>query len=314
MVTGLKPLGGPSMKSRKKARKTTAEFHIIKNELSILDKKEGLSEPEKSIRKADLEQQLESIGGIDAYQKASIISTQHFKTSRWVLGQIDQHLNIDKSQNDPIGKMECKRAKDKLKVLEVGAINIQLQQSKHLDVRSIDINSQHPLIEEIDFFDVEPQRAYDVIVCSMVLNCVHEVSRRGEMLARLKGHLRNADSLLLLVLPLRCIRSKHLGDRKFDGLCLAMGLDTIEVKETPRLLFYTFRLSNPSIGRGEERSEDREIGCMSSVHWKEECRDALTSLRKDNPPLASHFEDHNYKSVPANEFCLSFSPEFLPVS
>lgn len=312
MMTGLTPLGGKSMKSRKLARKTTAAFHIIKNEMSSLEeKKEGLSKSDKSQRKAVLEQELASIGGIDAYQQASIISTQHFKTSRWVLSQINDHLSSGKSQDIPKAK------KDKLKVLEVGAINIQLQQSKHLDVRSIDINSQHPLIEEIDFFDVKPQRAYDVIVCSMVLNCVHEVSRRGEMLARLKGHLRNADSLLLLVLPLRCIRSKHLGDHKFDGLCRAMGLDSIEVKETPRLLFYTLRRSTADIsnGKGKKTSAEKAVGSSSSGDdWQGSCRSALASLRKMNPKLARHFEDDNYKSVPNNEFCLSFSPDLLPAA
>lgn len=58
--------------------------------------------------------------------------------------------------------------KKKLNVLEVGAINIQLQQYHWLDVRSIDLNSQHPLIEECDFFDIIPSSFYDVVVCSMV--------------------------------------------------------------------------------------------------------------------------------------------------
>lgn len=57
---------------------------------------------------------------------------------------------------------------EKLKVLEVGAINIQMHSCSFLNVRSIDLNSQHPLIEEIDFFEVLPCRQYDVVVCSMV--------------------------------------------------------------------------------------------------------------------------------------------------
>jgi 25S rRNA (adenine2142-N1)-methyltransferase len=60
-------------------------------------------------------------------------------------------------------------AKDeKLNAFEVGAINIQLQQCPWLQVRAIDVNSQHPLIEERDFFTVEPEGIYDVVVCSMV--------------------------------------------------------------------------------------------------------------------------------------------------
>jgi hypothetical protein len=55
-----------------------------------------------------------------------------------------------------------------LRVLEVGAINPQLSRCPWLDVRAIDIRSQHPLIEEVDLFDLPPRQEYDVVVSSMV--------------------------------------------------------------------------------------------------------------------------------------------------
>ena len=59
---------------------------------------------------------------------------------------------------------------NRLKVLEIGAINIQLHKYKqYLNIRSIDLHSQHPLIEECDFFTIEPKQCYDVVVCSMVI-------------------------------------------------------------------------------------------------------------------------------------------------
>lgn len=87
----------------------------------------------------------------------------------------------------------------RLKTLEVGAINTQLQRYPGLAVRAIDINSQvvtsaskegggilvsvsfascvdvtqHALIEEQDFFDILPTASHDVIVCSMVSG--HEI-------------------------------------------------------------------------------------------------------------------------------------------
>ena len=109
-----------------------------------------------------------------------------------------------------------------MKVLEVGAINIQLQQVSHLDVRSIDINSQDARIEEIDFFDIPPEHSYDTVVCSMVINCVHDVKKRGEMIVRLRHHLRQEHSLLLLVLPLRCIHSKYVGVERLEALLLPL--------------------------------------------------------------------------------------------
>eukprot|EP01031_Cornospumella_fuschlensis_P028540 gene28540-34452_t len=63
-------------------------------------------------------------------------------------------------------------------------------------------------IEEKDFFEVLPERAYDIVVCSMVINCVTDSQKRGEMIARLFMHLQpNPQSLLFLILPRRCLSS-----------------------------------------------------------------------------------------------------------
>ena len=67
---------------------------------------------------------------------------------------------------EQLGKKPAKGVK--LKTLEVGAINLQLSSCPWLDVLAIDINSQHPQIQEIDFFDILPEFKYDVVVCSMV--------------------------------------------------------------------------------------------------------------------------------------------------
>lgn len=60
------------------------------------------------------------------------------------------------------------RGEHKLALLEVGAINNQLLRCPWLNVRAVDLNSQHPYIEEIDYFDVTPDPIYDFIVASMV--------------------------------------------------------------------------------------------------------------------------------------------------
>ena len=178
ITSAVKPLAGTkSLKSRRLARVVTSKYHSIRNEISLVDQS-SLSKTEKKARKDVLGQKLEDIGGTNRYQEASIISTQHFKTSRWVLGCVDRHMseysdrlkaNHDKKEeeeteecNDGDGgdgdvdqKKNKRKKKSLLEVLEVGAINIQLQQaSNRLRVRSIDVNSQHPLIEEKDFFDV----------------------------------------------------------------------------------------------------------------------------------------------------------------
>ena len=152
LILGSTPIGGKAIKSRKVARVVTSKYHSLRHELLSLPNS-TLSETDKKRRKKELVKEIDDLGGIDAYQQASVISTQYFKTSKWILKMI--------------GKL-TPATDHKLSTLEVGAINTQLLESPRLKVRAIDINSQHPQIEVCDFFDIIPSRNFDVVVCSMV--------------------------------------------------------------------------------------------------------------------------------------------------
>eukprot|EP00605_Chrysophyceae_sp_TOSAG23-4_P001186 GSChrysophyteH1.ASY1.ANO1.1295.1 assembled CDS len=322
LLTGVVPIGGPSLKSRKKAREVTSQYHSIRNEIEILRVKHNgdihksdssvevgensslKSESKKYIHETDraskieaLEQQLVKLGGTNSYQQASIISTQHFKTSRWVLGTIEQLLG---------------RTRTLLSVLEVGAINTQLQKAPWLDVRSIDVHSQHPLIEELDFFHLKVECNFDVCVSSMVVNCVPQPSRRGEMLLRMRCVLARDDSVLLLVLPARCVDSPHLtlvkqGIKKtkcckgrYDFLELLRGLGFIDpniTKCTPRLVFYSMR-------RGPLIASAAEVG---EYPWQREAKYRLQALPAT---LRQHFSLQIDGQINPKEFAIGFAPEF----
>lgn len=115
-------------------------------------------------------------------------------------------------------------------------------------MRAIDLNSQHPSIEEIDFFDVCPEEAYDVLVSSMVLNYVPEPAKRGEMLMRMILQLSQQGGCLCLILPVRCVRSKLVGEDCFLRLLVALGLEeALPVNITPKLIFYVMRRACCSI-------------------------------------------------------------------
>src|SRR2546423_765110 len=96
LFTGTKPIGGPTLKSRRVARVVTSKYHSIRNEQAQVTQSNDLSAVEKQEKLNTLEQQLNEIGGTNRYQQASIISTQHFKTSRWVLQTLEQ-LGMKKS-------------------------------------------------------------------------------------------------------------------------------------------------------------------------------------------------------------------------
>ena len=252
LFLGNRPITGTSaVKSRRVARKITTEYHQKINEIAKL--KQRTSKVESSplemetkddrydARIRELEKELSESGGIDRYQQASVISTSHFKTSRWVIRSLDQLEVLRKG-----------KGKDKLQVLEVGAINIQLHSCSFMKVKSIDLNSQHPLIEEIDFFDIPTSAAYDVVVSSMVINCVPSPKKRAEMLARLNAHLKG-DGILFLVLPTRCITSKYIGGLDlFNKVLRSVGLvdvksDKLETKTSPKLSYFILKRSLPYI-------------------------------------------------------------------
>ena len=189
LFLGTEPIGGKDMKSRRKARFVTSQYHSIRNEITAIEKDDDILAIDKERKKKVLDEKLIAIGGVDKYQQASIISTSHFKTSRWVVTTLEALGLNPSSQNissRPIVEFEKSSSGGttvvgsttetsytpprscKLKVLEVGAINVQLQQCRWLDVRAIDVNSQHPSIEECDFFDITPTAEFDAVVCSMV--------------------------------------------------------------------------------------------------------------------------------------------------
>eukprot|EP00899_Mesostigma_viride_P010020 jgi/Mesvir1/19019/Mv12787-RA.1 len=151
------PLVPPAMKSRKKARKITSEFHRLEQAIveAARSKTDGDVAAAAEIKR--LQAEMDKLGGRRAYQEASMVSTKHFSTSKWAIGELQSR--------------GFKRpASNRAKVLEVGAINTQLKKCSWLDVRAIDLNSVDPLIEERDFFTLRPLGEYDAVVCSMVLN------------------------------------------------------------------------------------------------------------------------------------------------
>jgi hypothetical protein len=154
LFLGSAPIGGAAVKSRRVARKITSQYHLIQNEKSLVEKDTTLTEEEKASKLSALQRNMDEIGGTNRYQQASIVNTQHFKTSKWVASTLVA--------------LEKPKKYEKLNILEIGAINTQLQQYKWANVKAIDLNSQDPMIEECDFFTLVPEAKYDVVVSSMV--------------------------------------------------------------------------------------------------------------------------------------------------
>lgn len=241
------------MKSRKRARQVTTLFHkhtrLLSKALSAEDVEEAKRQEEK----------IERLGGRDAYQAASVLSVKYFSTSKWVLSDLRKRGVISSGGQD-------NGRSSPLQILEIGAINTELIEAakrsigpqanrSELSVQAIDIKSQHPEIQEMDFFHLDITCSYDVIVCSMVINCVPTPELRGRMLFKLKHHLKPG-GLCFFTLPLTClIHSKYVTKKSFAEIVEnGVGLEILEQKSSPKIAFFVFR-------------KPEEVPIMDSSKW-----------------------------------------------
>jgi 25S rRNA (adenine2142-N1)-methyltransferase len=253
------PLAPPVMKSRKKARKVTTLFHKYTRERDTAQEQGKAADVER------LDLLIEEMGGRTEYQRASQVSTSFHSTSKWVLGVLSRngwlHGIVSESESEPkLKNKKCPR-RDTL-CLEVGAINTELLDAAaytateketgvevkkyRLHVDAVDIHSMHQGIEEADFLTMpipsqEPEKRYDCIVCSMVLNCVTFPEQRGNMLARLYHFLRPG-GLAFITIPKLCLTlSRYTDQARFRKLLEAVGFEITETKESPKVAFFICR-------------------------------------------------------------------------
>jgi len=124
----------------------------------------------------------------------------------------------------------------RLKVLEVGAINTTLLDCPLLSVDAIDLHSRHKRIQQRDFFNLQIDGRYDLVVSSMVLNSVPIPSKRGEMLIKYNHHLKRGGHLCLII-PRSCLMT-YSSERFSNLLCLGLGFRIVVERESPKLAFY----------------------------------------------------------------------------
>ena len=87
-----KPLVAPPMASRKRARQVTTAFHRLE-QAKAKAAAEAADGGRSAEARAEARARLEAInaeesrlGGRQAYQEASMVSTSHFSTSKWAVG------------------------------------------------------------------------------------------------------------------------------------------------------------------------------------------------------------------------------------
>jgi hypothetical protein len=172
-------------------------------------------------------------GTQSSYQAASALLTDLHKTSSKFVFRCITKLGLRPKSNEA-----------KLEVLEIGAINVQLLSSSFLNVLAIDINSRHPLIKQMDFFDMPPPPSlYKVVVLAMVLNCVPTKEKRGEMLVKCREMLQEG-ALFVLILPKRCFANQSL--QEFHRIITTpLGFKLVVKEETPKVTSLCYQVIEP---------------------------------------------------------------------
>ncbi|CCM02857.1 uncharacterized protein FIBRA_04969 [Fibroporia radiculosa] len=146
---------------------------------------------------ADVEREIEELGGLSAYQRMSSIGqgSDRGGGSEKVLVEWLRELGVaDGARN----------AKKRLKLLEVGALKPDNYApcAAWIDPTPIDLRSRHPDIREQDFLlmdEEEHREKWDIVSLSLVLNFVPDAKNRGRMLRLVYSMLRPGGHLFLAV-------------------------------------------------------------------------------------------------------------------
>ena len=230
------------VKSLKVAKRITAEFHR-KSEAALEQAGEGAARAASETER-------------DMYQKASQAALQRTSHVRKFVYSTLTTLN-----KRP-GKGEERKV---LNGLEVGAVTTEFccQSPSWIRFRSIDLNSQHPKIEKRDFFALKVcEDEFDVVLNSMVLNCVAEPENRGEMLLRMAKMLRKDTGVLFITIPRRCVENNPFCSVDIFNECLrACGLSVVLTKFSPKIAFWVCEKKGknvanaPKLNRREKKTK-----------------------------------------------------------
>lgn len=144
---------------------------------------------------ADIEHEIEELGGLAAYQRMSTIGQGKDRgggSEKVLIGWL-RGLGFPE---------EVERKNTKLRLLEVGALKPDNYTSCQAwtDVTPIDLHSQHPSILEQDFLLMDPEEhreKWGAISLSLVLNFVPDAKDRGQML-RLAHNMLHPGGLLFV--------------------------------------------------------------------------------------------------------------------
>ncbi|KAI9202360.1 putative methyltransferase-domain-containing protein [Polychytrium aggregatum] len=221
-----------------------ATYHTLNKQLT-----QHLSQNNHEAAK-EAKRKMDELGGLDAYQRASLKGGDERKgrgaSGRWITDQLRaEHQRIEAT-------LPTQNPKIKLKLLDVGATSGETYKRLFawVDVTAIDLNPQCLLVKRQDYFErpfpETDDEKFHVVCMSLVINFVGDVAKRGEMLVRTLPFLY-PEGLFYIVIPLPCVtNSRYMTHDHFVGLMGQIGFDLIEFHHATKVAYYLFRKSADS--------------------------------------------------------------------
>ncbi|KAK7043754.1 25S rRNA (adenine2142-N1)-methyltransferase [Paramarasmius palmivorus] len=234
-ITG--PQASTASSTPKSSRHVIRRFHVLLKQQAQLQKKLEHGDSTVARALADIQHEIDQLGGLETYQRMSTIGQGSDR------GGGSEKVLIQWLKEDgvhTIGKT--------LKLLEVGALKPDNYDtcSSWIETTPIDLNSRHPDILEQDFLlldAIEHREKWDIISLSLVVNFVPDAADRGRML-RLAHEILCPNGLLFVALPLPCLmNSRYLDFELFSGLMDFIGFQELHVKwkKGGKMVYWLYR-------------------------------------------------------------------------
>lgn len=211
-----------------KSRELIRKYHVLLKKQAQI-KKQGDNAGYDAI--AD---ELEKLGGLKMYQQASISGQMEAR------GGDSSKLLMNWLAKYPMAPASS--------MLEVGCLSFDnhcTRSNYFTKIDRLDLNSQDPRIEQIDFMRKPvPSSPYTVLSLSLVVNFVPDAVLRGEMLKRTRKFL-SPGGFLFFVLPEPCIyNSRYCNEEVISRIFSALGYKQIEYKRTRKLVYWLLELED----------------------------------------------------------------------
>jgi 25S rRNA (adenine2142-N1)-methyltransferase len=203
------------LKSKTKRKRPDDERELITKAHALLKKVNSTSA-------AAADAALASLGGLAAYQAASLggeSACGGVDSSDWVKEELS-----NRKQPAPSSRL-----------LDVGAIVARYDDE--YNATHIDLTSKDPDVQKIDFFDFvkeaqADQVSFSTVVLSLVVNFVGSAQARGDMLKKASELLR-PEGLLFFVLPAACVdNSRYLDQSLLLEILKVCGFEHLDVSHS----------------------------------------------------------------------------------